>query len=185
MVRILLVEYQALVRNAMKYLLETNFEYRVVAEASNLKDALLALRKNRIDLLVTGIDLEDSCGIELTRQSSALFPKLKIIVISTHTSYVKIKEAINSGANGYFLKECTEKELFDGIPEIMNDQPYFCKKTNRILKMHSEEESESILEENNLPTPQKNKIHLTKRETEILKLINAGYINKEIAAQLF
>lgn len=185
MIRILLVEDQSLVRNALKYLLETNTEFEVAGEASSLSGALEFLKTNKVDLLITDIYLEDSCGIELTRQSSALFPALKIIILSMHNRYEYVKDAMNSGANGYFLKECTEKELFEGIIKVMSNESCYCKSINQLLRKFSEHHSKPSDTQDDFQLSQKNKIRLTKREKEILKLINAGYINKEIASQLF
>lgn len=185
MIRIVLVDDQTLVRNGLKYLLETNPEYKVIAEASNLKESLEILKKNKADLLITEVNIEESCGIELTRQASVLFPKLKIIILSTFNCYEYVRDAINSGVNGYFFKECTEQELFYGISKIMNNESYFCKSINQILKKFSGQNLPQMNNYNNSLDFQKETVHLTRREEEILKLINAGYINKEIAAHLF
>lgn len=173
MIKILLVDDHQIVREGIKNLLESNPEYIVVGETENTADALKLIEKLKPDFLITDITLSNSNGIDLSKQVRSLFPELHILILSMHDSIDYINKSLNSGANGYLLKDCTKYELFDAITKILNKEVYICKSSSQILMNTSLNQ----IEQDILPA-------LTRREMEILKLISNGFTNKEIANKL-
>jgi len=99
-------------------------------------------------------------------------PVVKVIILSMHNEAGMIKSLIDLGANGYLLKSCTQDELVDAIKKVASGQSYFSSDVTLALLKPATNQG------------QQNEI-LTERETEILKLIAAGFSNKEIGEQLF
>jgi DNA-binding NarL/FixJ family response regulator len=182
MIRIILVDDHLIVRDGIKNLIETNPEYSVVSEATNVNDAITLLHKIKTDLLITDIALENSNGIYLTRQARVLFPNLRILVLSMHNAVDYINESLASGANGYLLKDCTKQELYEAITKTLNNETYVCKSSCQVLMNNSLKNGATDI--NNDQLDKKDIQALTRREIQVLKLISQGYINKEIAGQL-
>lgn len=185
MIKILLVDDHQIVREGMKNLLESNPEYIVVGETVNVDDALKLLEKLKPDFLITDITLSNSNGIDLSRQARNLFPELHILMLSMHTSVDYIEESLNSGANGYLLKDCTKYELFDAITKILNKEIYVCKSSSQILMNKSLNQNNVLLSQKTSNAMEQDVFTaLTRREIEVLKLISNGLTNKEIATKL-
>lgn len=181
MLKILLVDDHQIVREGIRNLLETNLEYIVVGETVNTDDALELIEKIKPDLLITDIALPGASGIDLSRRARKLFPELHILVLSMHNSVDYIKESLNSGANGYLLKDCTKYELFDAISQILKNEVYICKSSSQILMNESLNTNYGY---KNTGIQEEEYSSLTRRELEILKLISKGSTNKEIASEL-
>jgi YesN/AraC family two-component response regulator len=128
MIKVLLAEDHNVVRNGIKSLLEKENELKVVAEATNGKQALAFLEKGlEVDIILTDINMPELSGIQLALLVAEKFPKVKLIILSMldHEKYVV--EAFKSGAFGYVLKNVTSDELIHGIKYVCrNNERFIC-----------------------------------------------------------
>ena len=170
-INVLLTDDHQIIIDGLKSLLKNSDEIIVAAEANNGREALRILGLLSIDVLLMDIDMPIMNGIEALKEIRKQFRDVKVIILSMHNEAGMIKSLIDLGANGYMLKSCSQDELIGAIKKVASGKSYF-----------SADVTLALLKPANLE--QKNEI-LTERETEILKLIAAGFSNKEIGDQLF
>lgn len=127
-----------------------------------------ALIFERPDVLLLDISLPDGNGVDYCKEVHALYPDIKIIIITSHEEYSLARKALENGAMGYILKNSSVEEVMESIMSVYNGEKYLCDKIESIIKRSVD-----------------NEVRLSGREKEILKLIINGYTNPEIADRLF
>jgi DNA-binding NarL/FixJ family response regulator len=173
-IKVLLTDDHQIIIDGLKSLLKNSDEIVVAAEANNGREALRILELLSIDVVLMDIDMPVLNGIETLKEIRKQFRNVKVIILSMHNEAGMIKSLMDIGANGYLLKSCSQDELIGAIKKVSTGQNYFSTDvTLALLNASTTSTSE-----------QKNEL-LTDRETEILKLIAAGFSNKEIGDQLF
>ncbi len=174
MIRVCIVEDQTLVRQGFRSLLELTDDMKVVAEARDGEEALLVIPKAKPDVVLLDVQLPKRNGIEVLRilkESNQLPPTL---ILTTFDDDNLVLEGIRAGARGFLLKDVTLKQLTEAI-RTLKDGGTLIKPviTERILR--GLEQARPDFPSLNPPDP------LTERETEVLRLMVAGYSNREIA----
>jgi DNA-binding NarL/FixJ family response regulator len=174
MIRVCIVEDQTLVRQGFRSLLELTEDMKVVAEARDGEEALQVIPKAKPDIVLLDVQLPKRNGIEVLRslkESDQLPPTL---ILTTFDDDNLVLEGIRAGARGFLLKDVTLKQLTDAIRTLKAGGTLIKPAvTERILRglQQARPEFPSL----NPPDP------LTERETEVLRLMVAGYSNQEIA----
>src|ERR1044071_3247113 len=105
MITVLLVDDHVYIRKAVWYLLETTSDIKVVATASNGKEAITATRFNNPNVVIMDISMPVMDGLEATRQILADFPETRVLMLSSYDDEEFIKKALEAGASGYIVKE--------------------------------------------------------------------------------
>lgn len=172
-INVLLTDDHQIIIDGLKSLLKNQEEIKVSAEANNGREAIRILGLIAIDVLLMDIDMPVMNGIEALKEITNQFPEVKVIILSMHNEAGMIKNLIGLGAKGYLLKSCSQEELVEAIRKVASGQSYFSADVTLSLLKPS------------FADPGKTNELLTDRETEILKLIAAGFSNKEIGDQLF
>lgn len=175
--RLLLVDDHQLVLDGLRNILEDVEYLHVVAEASNGKEALDLCRNLRIDVILMDIDMPVMGGIEATKLLKEKYPQTKILILSMHNEKGVIQTVIDAGADGYLLKNSSQKELLQGINTVREGNKFFTPEVTMTLL----NKNTSEITGNDGEVIQ----NLTERELEILKLISEGFSNKEIGERLF
>lgn len=180
--RIILADDHELVRDGIKSLLENEAEFQVIAEASDGKEALKVIAQNQPDLLIVDIRMPIMNGIEVVRNLTKDFPKVKKLVLSMHDSEEYVVESIQAGADGYLLKGSSKAEFLKALHTIAAGGKYFAGDISEIIinnfvkgKSKAAVKADPISEEVSI---------LTNREKQILTLILEGKGNNEIAESL-
>lgn len=171
-INVLLTDDHQIIIDGLKSLLKNQEEINVAAEASNGREALQILLFLTIDVVLMDIDMPAMNGIDALKEIRKSHPNVKVIILSMHNEAGMIRSLIDLGANGYLLKSCSQTELIDAIKKVAAGQSYFSSDVTLALLKPATNQG------------QPNEV-LTDRETEILKLIAAGFSNKEIGDQLF
>lgn len=177
-IKILLAEDQAIVREGLKVLLDSEPEVNVVAVASNGREVLDAIADTEVDIVIMEVNMPVMNGLTCTKQLKAKHPNVRVLILSVcdHESY--LIDLLDAGADGYILKSSTKEELLFAIHKVSNDGTYIGPEfTMNLLNRKKEERKES--DEINHPNK------LTAREMEVLELIAQGMTNAEMAAKLF
>ena len=130
----------------------------------------------RPDVIIMDIAMPGMSGLEATRQIKARFPDLHVLVLTMHRSDEHFFEMLKAGASGYVLKGAEASELISAVRVVSNGQVFLHPSMARQLL----EGYLNRMEEAGSSHPD-----LTPREKEILRLLEEGYDNKEIAARLF
>lgn len=170
-IRVLLVDDHMLVLDGLQARLELEGNIDVIATASNGLSALEKAQETQPDLVLMDVSMPVLNGLEATKRFKAEQPSVKILMLSMHNDKEYILSLIQSGANGYVLKDVSSEELVQAINTVCQGGTYF-----------SSGASDSLFSA--APPPPKENEELTKRETSVLKALAAGLSNKEIAQTL-
>ena len=155
-----------LLREGIAALVNAESDMKLVAEASNGKDAIEKFRLHRPDVTLMDLQMPTLNGIEAIIGIRGEFPGARIIVLTTYAGDVQVLRALKAGARGYILKGHVRRELLDTIRAVHAGQKRIPPDVAAELVDHAAEDA------------------LSAREIEVLRLIAAGNANKEIAGQL-
>lgn len=169
MIRVYLVEDQALVRDAVAALLGLYFNIEIIGQASNGQDALNAIEALDSDLhpdiILTDIEMPTMNGIELSEKIAAKFPAIKMVIMTTFSRAGYIRRALTTGVKGFILKEAPSEELINALKKVMQGQ----KVIDPELAINALDDADP----------------LTDKERKALKLASDGLKTSDIAKQLF
>jgi len=172
MIRILLVDDHAVVREGYRRLLERRADLRVDAEAASAEEALQCLRENEPDLIILDLSLPGMGGIELTRRILQRRPEACILAFSMHRDPLFAAQAIRAGALGYVTKSSS--------PDVLIQAVYKVARREKVLSPDiAPEMALTLLEGVSNPADE-----LNPREFEILRLLLDGMGPEEIGNTL-
>jgi len=178
-IRVLLVDDHAILRQALRQLLEQHAEVEVVGDASSGRDAIVATEKLLPDVVLMDMVMPGLNGLEATRQIRRRFPKTRVLILTGYMEDEQIIGALRAGASGYVVKRSDTEELMLGIQAVHRGNTYFSSAisdgdaVNQYLWQAKKEDGKAGYE------------LLTSREREVLQLIAEGYSNQRIAQELF
>jgi DNA-binding NarL/FixJ family response regulator len=177
-IRVLLVDDQALVRDGFRMILELDDEIEVVGEAEDGKAALAAVAKLRPDLVLMDIRMPGLDGLETTRRLMLQPDPPKVLVLTTYDADEYVYDAMKAGASGFLLKDVRKGQLVRAVRTVAaGDSLLDSGITKRLI--------ERFLGRSRLPPDGEALIRqLSTREMEVLKLIATGLTNAEIAERL-
>lgn len=118
MIRILLTDDHAIVRNGLKQIFAGYPDLAVVGEASNGAEVLELVRKLKFDLLLLDMTMPGISGADLIRRLRAENPSIKILVLSMHNESQIVSRALKAGATGYVTKDSDQEILITAIRKI-------------------------------------------------------------------
>jgi DNA-binding NarL/FixJ family response regulator len=171
-IKLLLVDDHQLITDGLKSLLKDVPGIRVSATAENGKEAIEVLNLLSIDLVLMDIDMPVMNGLDATRLIKKREHPPRIMILSMHSEKGMVEDLINTGVDGYLLKNSGKEEIINAIQKVVAGEKYFASDVTL-----------SLLKKCN---PGYSPAHdLTEREVEILTLIADGFSNKEIGSQLF
>lgn len=165
MIKVVIVEDQALVRGAISALLGLDPHIEVVAEAQDGVQGLEALRMHQADIVLSDIEMPNMTGLELAQAVSEQYPACKVVIMTTFSRAGYIRRAMNIGVKGFVLKEAPSEYLVNTLKKVMQGQ-----------KVIDPELAMSALEDND---------PLTDKERKALRLAGEGLKTADIAAKLF
>jgi DNA-binding NarL/FixJ family response regulator len=178
-IRVFLVEDQALVREGIRSLLALEPSIRVTGAAADGEEALAEIPRARPDVVLLDMRLPRLSGLDVLRRLSERGALPPTIILTTFGDDAAVLEGIRAGARGYLLKDVSLRELVDAIRVVASGgtavRPVV---SERVVRGLSEVEAEPAFERLQPPDP------LTEREVEVLRLMTGGYSNREIAGAL-
>jgi two-component system, NarL family, nitrate/nitrite response regulator NarL len=180
-INVVLVDDHVLVRDGIKYMLESESNLSIVAEASDGVEALETIAIHEPDLLIIDIRMPHKTGIEVVEEVRKTNSKLKIIILSMHESEEYVLKSVKAGADGYLLKGSSKEEFLKAINMVVTGGKYFTGDISSILINQLATIQEKLPE---VIKPLPVEMAVTKREKEIINLLISGKGNKEIAEHL-
>ena len=183
MINVVLADDHVLVRDGIKALLEDQTGITVIDEASNGKEALEVIVKNKPHVLIVDIRMPEMNGIEVVAEITKNKIDIKTLVLSMHDSEEYVVKSIQAGADGYLLKGASKEEFLKAVHKVAAGGKYFTGDVssiimNNFVNGNTNKVAEPKKEISILP------FKLTKREKQILVLVSDLKNNKEIAEEL-
>ncbi len=173
MIRILIAEDHAIVRNGLRQIVSDTTDMEVVGEATNGTEVLEAARKFEFDLLLLDMTMPGISGPDLIKRLLAEQPSMKILVLSMNNESQSVNRALKAGASGYVTKDSDQTVLFAAIRKVAAGQKFIDPALVEAMVFDNatgEEESHSLLSD---------------REMQVLQMLASGLTPGQIAESLF
>jgi DNA-binding NarL/FixJ family response regulator len=177
-ITVLVAEDHMIVREGFRRMLELEDDIQVVGEAEDGRLAVAMAKKLRPDVILMDIAMPQLNGLEATRQLHKLLPDIKVLMLSAHSDDAYVKNATDSGAVGFLLKQTSAHEVCRAIREVHQGKTFFSPSIDRHFKRLNP------LSTSHAGAINSNVLPLTSREMEVLQLIAEGKANKQTAHEL-
>ncbi|HEX2944348.1 MAG TPA: response regulator transcription factor [Clostridia bacterium] len=181
MIRVVIADDQAVIREGLKFILEQNKDIKVVGCVGNGNEAYAMCTEYKPDVILMDVVMPVCDGVEGTRLIKGSDIGTKVLILTTFNDDEKIAEALKNGADGYVLKDIdsdelilTIKSIYKGL-RVMHEDAY----SHVIRQLRTSSAAVNIEPEDSRDPG------LTDREIEIIKMIVFGKSNREIAASLY
>src|ERR1700691_926663 len=176
-ITVLLAEDHMIVREGFRKMLELEDDFEIVGEAQDGRAAVALAKKFRPEVVLMDIAMPLLNGLEATRQLLKTVPTTKVLMLSAHSDDAYVKNATDSGAMGFLLKQTSAHEVCRAIREIHQGKTFFSSSVSLRLNRLNPQSSGRVRRLD------KKAAHLTSREMEVLQLIAEGEANKQIASE--
>lgn len=168
--RILIADHQALVRSAIRVLLETKGGFAIIAEAADGPDTLVQIARTRPEVVLLDVAMPKLDGLEVTKRIRDGFPGIRVLALTALEGEQYVRAALAAGASGYVPKSATASELMEAIRVVVRGERYVHPRVAAACELDGRRSK-------TLPP-------LTDREIEVIRLIALGYSHKEAASEL-
>jgi len=165
-----------MLRQGLSQLINQQPELMVCCEAACAGEARRLISSSKPDLAIVDLSLQDSSGLEFTKDLQALHPNLPILILSMHDESLYAQRLLRAGARGYVMKQAGGHTILDAIRCLLSGRVYLSKQLSDALldslTRRQPRGSASPIEQ------------LTDREFEIFELLGQGKTSREIAHEL-
>ena len=176
---IYLVEDQAIIRKAVRSMLEDVPEFEVVGESGEARNALAEIERLRPDVVLLDISMPGLSGLDAIAMIRRSVPRTKVVMLTHHEGETFVEQALRSGAEGYLSKNSDPEELALAIHAVRRGDPYVSPKVSGGLVSQLRGAAAE-----GTPPPKSKLESLTPRERQVFQLLAIGKCNKEVASEL-
>jgi two-component system nitrate/nitrite response regulator NarL len=175
-IRILLADDHPVVRKGIGTWLSEVEDLDVVGEAVNGQEAIQKVKELSPDIVLMDVDMPKMGGLEATKIIRKEFPNTRVLILSMHTNKAVVLQIIQSGAQGYVLKDAPPADILRAIDSLDGGETFFSPNISQIVLNQYLAESGA--------EPASGAGQLTNRERQVLAMISEGQSNKEMASKL-
>ena len=181
MIRVLIADDQELIRQSLSFVLDAQADIEIVGTASDGREAIELVRKEKPDVVLMDIRMPEVDGVECTRLIKSAYPQIKVIILTTFDDDEYVFGALRYGASGYLLKGVSVKELADAVREVVRGgsiiMPGVASKALEMFARMARGSMQIAIEE-------KQTADLQENEWRVIREVGCGKSNKGIAAAL-
>ena len=171
-IRILLADDHTIIRSGLRLLLDQQPDFKVVAEASDGRQAVELVSRHHPEVAVLDIGMPLLNGIETTQHIASKEPQTRVVILSMHSDEGYVLRALKAGARAYILKNSAEADLIRAVRTVADGKSFFSPVISKmLLEDYVRQIRDKHVEDSyDLLTPR-----------EILQLLAEGRTNKEVA----
>ncbi|MCK4273196.1 response regulator transcription factor [bacterium] len=173
MIKILIVDDHAIVREGLKQILSEIPNINVADEACNGREAFEKVWENEYDVVMLDISMPGASGLEVLKQIKGVRPQLPVLILSIHPEGQYAVRALRAGASGYLTKESAPDELIEAVRKVSRGGKYISPALAERLAFDLEAGAYKPLHES-----------LSDREYQVLCMIASGKRVKDIGEEL-
>jgi two-component system, NarL family, invasion response regulator UvrY len=173
MIRIIIVDDHAVVREGIKQILAGEVDMMVAGEAGSGAEMLCKIMKQSFDLLLLDISMPGRDGLEVLKELKVLLPKLPVLILSMHPEEQYAVRTLRAGAAGYLTKASAPEELITAIRKVSRGGKYITISLAEKLAFDLDAGTDKPLHEK-----------LSNREYEVMLMLAAGKLASEAAREL-
>lgn len=173
MIRVLITDDHAIVREGLRQIVAETDDISVVAEASNASETIDMLRATAVDVLVLDLNLPDRHGLDVLLQVRASHPRLPVLILSVNREPAYAVRLLKAGAAGYIGKDGAREQLVEAIRKVAHGEKYLAPPLAESVAIRLVDGSDREAHE-----------LLSDREFQVVLLIAAGKPPREIATEL-
>ena len=174
MIRLLIADDHAIMRDGLKRILEGHDDFEVVGEATDGFQTMEWVRKGGFDVLLMDLSMPGKSGVDLIKQIKAHAPKLPLLVLTMHEEELYAVRTIRAGASGYITKESAATLLVEAIRRVAIGRLFISPQVAEQLALS--------LMPNACELPH---TKLSDREFEVMQLLAEGMSITHIAEKLY
>ena len=177
-IKYMIVDDHTIFRQGLRLVLNEDPNLQLVAEVSDGLELLGMLKHTKPDIILLDLKMPKMDGIEATKEIKTKFPNIKILILTMHDDEQLILHVLESGANGYLIKNTDADEIKLALYACYENGFYFNDFISGVML-------KAIVHRNNNPTQFNNQVVLSDKEQEVLKLICDGHTAIEIGKKIF
>lgn len=171
-INIVICDDHPLINEGLQRMVDSIDNMTVAGTAATITELLASLQKTKADIVLLDINLPDGNGIDMCAEIKKRYPRVKILVISSHGDRSSLIKMIRNGASGYLPKSASAGEIEHAINLIYQGESYYSKEMQHVII--------SVLSD----TLQEERPPVTRREREILVFLKNGLNSQQIADKL-
>ena len=177
----MIADDQELIRQSLSFVLDAQADIEMVGTASDGREAIELVRKEKPDVVLMDIRMPEVDGVECTRLIKSAYPQIKVIILTTFDDDEYVFGALRYGASGYLLKGVSVKELADAVREVVRGGSIIMPGVaSKALEMFARMARGSM----QIAIDEKQTADLQENEWRVIREVGCGKSNKEIAAAL-
>jgi DNA-binding NarL/FixJ family response regulator len=178
MLRILIADDHAVIREALRGLLARRSDWHVCGEASTGREAVELARCLRPDIAILDLSMPELNGFEAAAQLRKALPNTEVLIFTMHETEDLVRQVIAAGARAYLLKSDAVKHIEAAVEALAQHKPYFASSVSEIMfnALKRSAADDGAIDFAREP--------LTGREREIVQLLAEGISNKQISGRL-
>jgi two-component system nitrate/nitrite response regulator NarL len=178
-IKILVIDDHPLLRDGVCSTLESEEDFKVVAQGASYDDAMQLAKEHLPDIIFLDISMPGG-GVNAAREIHSSLPNIKLVMLTVSEDEKDVLSALQAGASGYILKGIGGKELINAVHTISRGETFINAGLAASILLNSSHQGVDT------PSSPQNKLDkLNKRESSILKALERGLTNKQIADELF
>jgi DNA-binding NarL/FixJ family response regulator len=175
-IRVLLAEDHRTVREGVKFILGSQPDIETVGEAGDGRAALRLAKELSPDVVLMDVSMPELNGLRATEMLCEACPGVRVVALTRHTDRGYMQQLLQAGASGYVLKQSDPSVLLQAVRAVAAGGSYLDPAiTGKALEGYFGRRAGGATAA---------EVHLSERESEVLRHIALGYSNKEIAARL-
>ncbi|MDF2664771.1 MAG: vraR 2 [Microbacterium sp.] len=180
MIRVLLVDDEAITREILRDYVGSDPSLEIVGEAANGQVAVAQASALRPDVILMDMQMPIMDGVRATAQIHAEFPEIAILGLSTFSTDRYVVDLLRAGASGYLVKDALPKDIVAAVHAVAAGESVLSPDVTRHVVRGLEESTPATLE----PDEALMSV-LTEKELEVIALLADGLSNREMAQHLF